>query len=59
MENGASLMLALLANKAPALVEVGVTTDAVFAVAFMIVLARQIYSRLNTLDVKQLTNIKG
>ncbi|MCL1061658.1 hydrogenase 4 membrane subunit [Shewanella benthica] len=59
MENGSSLSLALLANKAPGLVEVGITTDAVFAVLFMVILARQIYFKLNTLDVNQLTSLKG
>ncbi|GLP97315.1 hydrogenase 4 membrane subunit [Paraferrimonas sedimenticola] len=59
MENGSSLVLALLANKAPGLVEVGITTDAVFAVLFMVILARQIYQKLNTLDVNQLNQLKG
>lgn len=59
MENGSSLTLALLANKAPGLVEIGITTDAVFAVLFMVILARQIYFKLNTLDVNQLTSLKG
>ena len=59
MENGSSLTLALLANKAPGLMEIGVTTDAVFAVIIMVVLARLIYSKLNTLDVRQLTAMKG
>lgn len=59
MENGASLTLALLANKAPGLVEIGVTTDAVFAVGFMVVLARHIYKKLHTLDARQLMQLKG
>jgi len=59
MENGSALTLALLANKAPGIVEIGITTDAVFAVVFMVILARQIYFKLNTLDVHQLTSLKG
>ncbi len=59
MENGSSLTLALLANKAPGLVEIGVTIDAVFAVIFMIILVRQIYTKLHTLDAQQLTTLKG
>jgi hydrogenase-4 component E len=59
MENGSSLTLALLANKAPALVEIGITMDALFAVIFMTILVRQIYAKLKTLDVQQLINLKG
>lgn len=59
MENGAHLTLALMANKAPELVEVGIATDAIFAVVIMVVIARQIHRTLNTLDVRQLTALKG
>ncbi|GAA5179413.1 hydrogenase 4 membrane subunit [Niveibacterium umoris] len=59
MENGAHLTLALLAYKAPELVEVGIATDAVFAVVIMAVLARTIHRTLHTLDVRQLTALKG
>jgi len=59
MENGAHLTLALLASKAPELVEVGIATDAVFAVLIMVVLARKIHRTMQTLDVKQLTALKG
>jgi hydrogenase-4 component E len=59
MENGAHLTLALLASKAPELVEVGIATDAVFAVLIMAILARKIHRTLQTLDVKQLTALKG
>ncbi|MFV8766795.1 hydrogenase 4 membrane subunit, partial [Yersinia enterocolitica] len=54
MENGAHLMLALLAFRAPELVEVGIATDAIFAVIVMTLMARKIYRTLHTLDVKQL-----
>lgn len=59
MENGAHLTLALMANKAPELVEIGIATDAIFAVAILVVIARQIHRTLNTLDVRQLTALKG
>ncbi|QMV15649.1 Hydrogenase-4 component E [Vibrio spartinae] len=59
MENGSSLMLALVAHRAPHLLEIGITIDAIFAVMVMVILARLIFRRLNTLDVKQLTVLKG
>ncbi|MBS0055016.1 hydrogenase 4 membrane subunit [Yersinia sp. Marseille-Q3913] len=59
MENGAHLMLALLAFRAPELVEIGIATDAIFAVVVMTFMARKIYRTLHTLDVKQLTALKG
>ncbi|WP_094752605.1 hydrogenase 4 membrane subunit [Psychromonas sp. CD1] len=59
MENGSSLTLALLANKAPGLVEIGISMDALFAVIFMIILVRQIYTKLQTLDVQELISLKG
>ncbi|CAG8999600.1 MAG: Hydrogenase-4 component E [Candidatus Celerinatantimonas neptuna] len=59
MENGAHLTLALLAHGAPELVEIGIATDSIFAVIIMVLLARQIYRKLNTLDVRQLTSLKG
>ncbi|OCJ30531.1 hydrogenase 4 membrane subunit [Serratia sp. 14-2641] len=59
MENGSHLTLALLANRAPELVEIGIATDAIFAVIVMAVLARKIYRTLNTLNVEQLTALKG
>ncbi|HIB6835081.1 TPA: hydrogenase 4 membrane subunit, partial [Escherichia coli] len=52
-------MLALLAFRAPELVEVGIATDAIFAVIVMTLMARKIYRTLHTLDVKQLTALKG
>ncbi len=59
MENGSSLMLALLAHRAPHLLEIGITVDAIFAVIVMVILARLIYRKLQTLDVNQLTVLKG
>lgn len=59
MENGSHLTLALLAWRASELVEIGIATDAIFAVIVMAVLARKIYRTLNTLNVDQLTALKG
>jgi hydrogenase-4 component E len=59
MENGSHLTLALLAAKAPELVEVGIATDAIFAVVIMAVLGTKIFRTLHTLDARQLTTLKG
>jgi len=59
MENGSHLTLALLASNAPEIVEIGIATDAIFAVVIMIVIARQIHRTMQTLDAKQLTALKG
>jgi hydrogenase-4 component E len=59
MENGSHLTLALLAFRAPELVEFGIATDAVFAVVILVLLAGQIYRRLHTLDSAELNMLKG
>ncbi|MEC5344526.1 hydrogenase 4 membrane subunit [Brenneria populi] len=59
MENGAHLTLALLAYRAPELVEIGIATDAIFAVLVMALMARKIHRTLHTLDAQQLTALKG
>jgi len=59
MENGSHLTLALLANSAPELVEIGIATDAIFGVLIMTILAVQIYRKLDTLDAASLTSLKG
>jgi hydrogenase-4 component E len=59
MENGSHLTLALLAARAPELVEVGIATDAIFAVVILAVLATQIHRTLGTLDADQLTTLEG
>lgn len=59
MENGSHLTLALLAPNAPELVEIGIATDAIFAVVIMGVLATKIHATLHTLDVRQLMTLKG
>jgi len=59
MENGSHLTLALLAYGAPDLVEIGIATDAVFAVVIMVLLANQIHRKLHTLDSSELNALKG
>ncbi|MDR2503485.1 MAG: hydrogenase 4 membrane subunit [Deltaproteobacteria bacterium] len=59
MENGAHLTLALMANQAPHLVEIGITTDAIFAVIVMVYMARRIYATIHTLNAQDLTALKG
>lgn len=59
MENGSHLVLALLAWRAPELVEIGIATDAIFAVVVMVVLARKIWRTHGTLDANNLTALKG
>lgn len=59
MENGSHLTLALLAPNAPEVVEVGIATDAIFAVVIMAILGTKIFRSLNTLDARQLTTLKG
>jgi hydrogenase-4 component E len=59
MENGSHLTMALLAYRAPEIVEFGIATDAVFAVIVLVLLAGQIYKRLNTLDSAELNILKG
>ncbi|HMK78640.1 MAG TPA: hydrogenase 4 membrane subunit [Xanthobacteraceae bacterium] len=59
MENGSHLTLALMANQAPELVEIGLVTDAIFAVVVMVIIATMIRAKLQTLDVGQLTSLRG
>ena len=59
MENGSHLTLALMANRAPHVLEIGILTDAIFAVVIMAIIGTMIYARLGTLDVRQLTTLRG
>lgn len=59
MENGSHVTLALLAPQAPELIEVGVGTDAFFAVVIMVVVALRIYRVTHTLDADDLKELKG
>lgn len=59
MENGSHVTLALLAPHAPELVEIGIATDAIFAVLVMALVVRQIYRKTNSLDANNLMELKG
>jgi hydrogenase-4 component E len=59
MENGSHLTLALLAPSAPSLVEIGIATDAIFAVIIMAVIVTRIYKTTNSLDADELKRLKG
>lgn len=59
MENGSHLTLALLANQAPELVEIGIATDAIFAVAVMSFFATRIQAVLHSVDDRELMTLKG
>ncbi|GDN42886.1 hydrogenase 4 membrane subunit [Escherichia coli] len=41
------------------MVEIGIATDAIFAVIVMVLLARKIWRTHGTLDVNNLTALKG
>lgn len=58
-ENGIHLSLALMAYNAHEVVEVGMLTDAVFAVVIMSILAKRYYKVYETLDISQAINLKG
>lgn len=59
MENGSHVTLALLAPHAPELVEIGIATDAIFAVLVMALVVRQIFRKTNSLDANNLMELKG
>ena len=59
MENGSDLTLALLANQAPELVEIGIATDAIFAVIVMSFFATRIHAVLHSVDDRELMTLKG
>lgn len=59
MENGSHVTLALLAPRAPELVEIGIATDAIFAVVIMAVVAVRICKTTHTLDSNELMELKG
>jgi hydrogenase-4 component E len=59
MENGSHLTLALLANQAPELVEIGIATDAVFAVVILTVIATRIQRIVLSLDSNDLMVLRG
>ncbi|WP_251212679.1 hydrogenase 4 membrane subunit [Adlercreutzia murintestinalis] len=59
MENGSHVALALLAPQAPELVEIGVATDAIFAVIILSVLVWRMGHYAHTLDADDLCELKG
>lgn len=59
MENGSHLTLALLAPTAPRVVEIGIATDAVFAVVIMAIMVFRIYTVTKSLDTDDLMQLKG
>jgi len=59
MENGSHISLALLAPQAPEIVEIGIATDAIFAVVIMAVMAFKVHKNTQTLDSAQIMNLKG
>lgn len=59
MENGSHLTLALLANQAPEIVEIGIATDAIFAVVVMTFFATRIQAVVHSVDDFDLMTLKG
>ncbi len=58
-ENGAHLTLALTAYNAPETVEIGILTDAIFAVVIMAALGFRFFRYFGTLDTSQAKELKG
>lgn len=59
MENGSHLTLAMMAYNSPETVEIGILTDAVFAVLIMGIIAIQLFKTVGSLDTDKLTLLKG
>ncbi len=59
MENGSHLTLAFMAYNAPETVEIGIITDAIFAVLIMCVITKGLFRVTGTLDTDKLTSLKG
>ena len=58
-ENGIHLCLALMAYYSHELVELGILTDAIFAVIIMSVLAIRFYKAYDSLDTSKASNLRG
>lgn len=58
-ENGIHLSLALMAYSSHELVEIGILTDAVFAVLIMGILAKRFYASYESLDTSKAINLRG
>ena len=59
MENGSHLTLALLAPTAPEIVEIGIATDAIFAVSIMAIVVYRVYKNTGSLNSDNLMELKG
>ncbi|MDI6913128.1 MAG: hydrogenase 4 membrane subunit [Desulfitobacteriaceae bacterium] len=59
MENGSHLTLAIMAYNVPELAEIGILTDAVFAVLIMSLIAVKLYKAFGTMDASRLKMLKG
>ncbi len=59
MENGTHLTLAIMAYNSPEIVDIGVLTDAIFAVIIMSILATRFYRYFGSLDTSKARNLKG
>lgn len=58
-ENGIHLSLALMAYNSPEIAELGILTDAIFAVLIMSVLAQRFYKYFGSLDISKANELKG
>ena len=58
-ENGIHLTLALSTYNSPEIVDIGILTDAIFAVIIMSVLAERFYKYFGALDVSKANQLKG
>jgi len=58
-ENGIHLSLALMAYTSHELVEIGILTDAIFAVVIMSILAKRFYAAFGSLDTSKAVNLRG
>ena len=59
MENGSHLTLALLAPTAPEIVEIGIATDAIFAVIIMAIIVFRVYKKFDSMNSDNLMELKG
>ncbi|RXJ88235.1 hydrogenase 4 membrane subunit [Arcobacter sp. CECT 8985] len=58
-ENGIHLSLALMAYNSPEIAELGILTDAIFAVLIMAILSQRFFKYFGSLDVSKANELKG
>jgi hydrogenase-4 component E len=58
-ENGIHLTLALSTYNSPEIVDIGILTDAIFAVIIMSILAERFYKYFGALDISKANHLKG